>query len=259
MLPSLSRRSWFSHHRSLLNLLTFYFPGSTSSKPDVTYDMGDPVIIPARGTQSATLIFLHGLGDTGHGWSSVFEHEIREDHIKYICPHAPTRPVTLNMGMRMPAWYDMYGLTPDAQEDTDGINESTKIVHSLIDAEIRAGIPSNRIIIGGFSMGGALALYAGITYDKPLAGIIGLSSFLCQRDKIPGNHTVNSAIPIFMGHGAEDVLVPLTFGQMTQAYIKTFDPNITIKVYPGMGHSSCPEELRDVKGFIAKRLPKIGK
>lgn len=219
--------------------------------------MADPVVIPAKGKHTATIIFLHGLGDTGHGWSSVFADEIRHDHIKYICPHARSRSVTLNMGMHMPAWYNLYGLTPDAQEDEDGINESTSILHSMIDAEIRAGIPSERIIIGGFSMGGALALYAGLTYDKPLGGIIGLSSFLIQRTKVPGNHTINKHIPIFMGHGGQDFLVPLTFGQMTEAYIKAFNPNIQIKVYPGMAHSSCSEELEDVKNFIAQRLPPI--
>ncbi|KHN71126.1 Acyl-protein thioesterase 1 [Toxocara canis] len=98
----------------------------------------------------------------------------------------PVIPVSLNMGMRMPAWFDLYGLTPDTQEDEDGINQSTKIIHSMIDEEVRSGTPADRIIVGGFSMGGALALYAGLTYDKPLAGILGLSSFLVQRSKVPG-------------------------------------------------------------------------
>ncbi|VDN83921.1 unnamed protein product [Brugia pahangi] len=180
----------------------------------------------------------------------------------------PTRAVTLNFGMQMPAWYDLYGLTPSAEEDEEGINESTMILHSMIDAEIDSGIPSERIMVGGFSMGGALALYAGLIYDKPLAGIIGLSSFLVQRTKLPGvnrefrrctpffqNHTANKDVQIFMGHGGQDFLVPLSFGEMTEAYIKAFNPNIRMKVYPRMAHSSCPEELVDAKEFIAQRLP----
>uniref|UniRef100_A0A914ZWI3 palmitoyl-protein hydrolase n=1 Tax=Parascaris univalens TaxID=6257 RepID=A0A914ZWI3_PARUN len=88
--------------------------------------------------------------------------------------------------MQMPAWFDLYGFTPDAEEDESGINMSTKMLHSMIDEEVRSGIPSHRIVIGGFSMGGSLALYAGLTYDKPLAGILGLSSFLVQKSKVPG-------------------------------------------------------------------------
>nr|CRZ23568.1 BMA-ATH-1, isoform a [Brugia malayi] len=251
------RTSSFVSNRILLGLFSCCLPGSCNSKAKLRTKMAEPVIIPARGKHTATIIFLHGLGDTGHGWSSVFADEIRHDHIKYICPHAPTRAVTLNFGMQMPAWYDLYGLTPSAEEDEEGINESTMILHSMIDAEIDSGIPSERIMVGGFSMGGALALYAGLIYDKPLAGIIGLSSFLVQRTKLPGNHTANKDVQIFMGHGGQDFLVPLSFGEMTEAYIKAFNPNIRMKVYPRMAHSSCPEELVDTKEFIAQRLPVI--
>ncbi|VDD92676.1 unnamed protein product [Enterobius vermicularis] len=173
----------------------------------------------------------------------MFRDEIRESHIKYICPHAPTRAVTINMGMHMPAWYDLFGLTPDSKEDVDGIEESAKILHSMIDAEIRSGIPSERIVIGGFSMGGALALYAGLTYDKPLGGILGLSSFLIRKDKIPQSCTANRNIPILMGHGDRDFLVPLQFGQLTEKYLKAFNPNVELKVYPQMEHSSCEEVI----------------
>uniref|UniRef100_A0A915Q0X6 Transmembrane 9 superfamily member n=1 Tax=Setaria digitata TaxID=48799 RepID=A0A915Q0X6_9BILA len=261
------RTSSFSN-RILLGLFNCCLPGSCNSRAKLRTEMAEPVVIPPRSKHTASIIFLHGLGDTGHGWSSVFADEIRHDHIKYICPHAPTRAVTLNFGMQMPAWYDLYGLTPNVEEDEEGINESTMIVHSLIDAEIEAGIPSERVMVGGFSMGGALALYSGLIYDKPLAGIIGLSSFLVQRTKLPGgfsaiinltggkflsrwsaqemhvlfqNHTANKNVQIFMGHGGQDCLVPLSFGQMTEAYIKNFNPNINMKVYPRMAHSSCPE------------------
>lgn len=94
--------------------------------------------------------------------------------------------MTLNFGMAMPAWYDIIGLSPDSPEDVAGIQKATDYVHELIEAEIKDGIPPERIALGGFSMGGALAIYAGLTYNKPLAGILGLSSFLLQRDKLPG-------------------------------------------------------------------------
>ncbi|EYC12872.1 hypothetical protein Y032_0045g1132 [Ancylostoma ceylanicum] len=149
-----------------------------------------PVVINAKKNHTSTVIFLHGLGDQGDGWSDVFAHEVRHDNTKYICPSrnhsSASRPVTLNMGMRMPAWFDLYGLDASSREDDEGIAQATRLVHGMIDAEIATGIPSEKIILGGFSMGGALALYAGLTYPHKLGGIVGLSSFLIQRDKLPG-------------------------------------------------------------------------
>uniref|UniRef100_A0A914W765 palmitoyl-protein hydrolase n=1 Tax=Plectus sambesii TaxID=2011161 RepID=A0A914W765_9BILA len=214
-----------------------------------------PVVIPASGQHTATVIFLHGLGDTGHGWSPVFQDMIREPHIKYICPHAQTRAVTLNMGMKMPAWFDIFGLTIQSKEDEKGIEESAVKIREMMDAEVKNGIPSDRIMIGGFSMGGALALYSAFTYDKPLAGVIALSSFLVQRNKLPGNHTANKEVPVFQAHGDADPLCDLTFGQATAQLIKVFNPNLEFKIYNGMGHSACDQEFKDVRAFIAKRLP----
>ncbi|KJH52383.1 putative acyl-protein thioesterase 1 [Dictyocaulus viviparus] len=213
-----------------------------------------PVIINPRKNHISTVIFLHGLGDSGDGWSDVFAHEIRHDNTKYICPSSASRPVTLNMGMRMPAWFDLFGLDANAREDSEGIAQATRLVHGMIDSEVSSGIPSEKIILGGFSMGGALALYAGLTYPYKLGGIIGLSSFLIQRDKLPGNHTANRSTPILLGHGSNDILVPLTFGQLTESLIKAFNPNVRLLVYNGMGHSSCAEELRDVKRFIDEKV-----
>ncbi|KAK6019009.1 acyl-protein thioesterase 1 domain protein, partial [Ostertagia ostertagi] len=134
---------------------------------------------------------LHGLGDSSDGWADVFAHEIRNDDTKYILLTGnmtsldASRTVTLNMGMRTPAWFDLFGLDASACEDSDGIAQATRIVHGMIDAEMATGIPSEKIMLGGFSMGGAVALYAGLTYPHKLAGIVGLSSFLVQRDKLP--------------------------------------------------------------------------
>ncbi|PAV84088.1 hypothetical protein WR25_21186 [Diploscapter pachys] len=213
-----------------------------------------PVVINAKKNHVGTVIFLHGLGDQGHGWADVFHHEIRDDRVKYICPNSASRPVTLNMGMSMPAWYDLYGLDPNAREDEEGIAQASQLVHNMIDQEIAAGIPASKIIVGGFSMGGALAIYAGLTYPQKLGGIIGLSSFFLQRTKFPGNYQTNLQTPIFLGHGANDFLVPLTFGQMSEQLIKKFNPNVQLKIYPGMAHSSCTEELQDVKKFITERI-----
>uniref|UniRef100_A0A914E1K2 palmitoyl-protein hydrolase n=1 Tax=Acrobeloides nanus TaxID=290746 RepID=A0A914E1K2_9BILA len=214
----------------------------------------DPVVVNPSEKHTATLIFFHGLGDQGHGWSDVAKSELKLKYLKGIFPNAANRKVTLNFGMNMPAWYDLYGLSPDVQEDDAGIANATKYVHDLIDAEIKAGIPAKRIVLGGFSMGGALALYAGLTYKEPLGAIVGLSSFLLQRNKLPGDYKANLQTPIFLGHGTNDFLVPFTFGQLTAEAIKQFNPNVELHSYP-MEHSSCPQELRDFKAFLEKHIP----
>lgn len=217
---------------------------------------GSPSIVNPRGEHKGSLIFLHGLGDQGHGWADAFKTEARNDNIKVICPHSADRSVTLNMGMRMPAWYDLYGLSANSQEDEAGIRAASQYVHQLIDAEVAAGIPANRIAVGGFSMGGALAIYAGLTYPQKIGGIVGLSSFFLQRNKFPGNFTANNGTPIFLGHGNADPLVPLQIGQMSEVLIKKFNPHVEMHVYNGMGHSSCGQEMQDVKTFLANQIAK---
>lgn len=243
---------------SLSSRLLCSLGGPPSDEEDSTrmsaVSNGNPSIVSPRGEHKGTLIFLHGLGDQGHGWADAFKTEAKHDNIKFICPHSSERPVTLNMGMRMPAWFDLFGLDPNAQEDEQGINRATQYVHQLIDAEVAAGIPASRIAVGGFSMGGALAIYAGLTYPQKLGGIVGLSSFFLQRTKFPGSFTANNATPIFLGHGTDDFLVPLQFGQMSEQYIKKFNPKVELHTYRGMQHSSCGEEMRDVKTFLSAHI-----
>nr|XP_051688494.1 acyl-protein thioesterase 1 isoform X5 [Oryctolagus cuniculus] len=143
-----------------------------------------PAIVPAARKATAAVIFLHGLGDTGHGWAEAFA-GIRSSHIKYICPHAPVMPVTLNMNMAMPSWFDIIGLSPDSQEDEPGIKQAAENVKALIDQEVKNGIPSNRIILGGFSQGGALSLYTALTTQQKLAGVTALSCWLPLRASFP--------------------------------------------------------------------------
>ncbi|TKR96752.1 hypothetical protein L596_010728 [Steinernema carpocapsae] len=230
-------------------------PSSASEASKMSAVEGNaPVVVPAKDKHIGTVIFFHGLGDQGDGWASMFKDEIRNKAVKYICPNSADRPVTLNFGMSMPAWYDLKGLSPDSEEDDAGIAAATQFVHALVEKEIAAGIPANKIILGGFSMGGALAIYAGLTCKHKLAAIVGLSSFLLQRSKLPGSHTANLQTKVLLGHGTNDFLVPLTFGQMTEKAIKAFNPNVEFKTYQGMQHSSCPQELNDVKAFIEKAL-----
>uniref|UniRef100_A0A3Q2DYL6 Acyl-protein thioesterase 1 n=1 Tax=Cyprinodon variegatus TaxID=28743 RepID=A0A3Q2DYL6_CYPVA len=185
-----------------------------------------PAIVPAVRKATAAVIFLHGLGDTGHGWAEEFA-GIRTPHVKYIFPHAPTMPVSLNMRMSMPSWFDIYSLSPDAEEDEAGIKSASKNIKALIDQEVKNGIPSHRIILGGFSQAAA--------------------------------NSANKDMHVLQCHGEADNLVPFMFGVQTAEKMKSLinPSNITFKSYRGLPHSVRPEELIDVKQFIEKQLPDI--
>ncbi|KAK4828482.1 hypothetical protein QYF61_026707 [Mycteria americana] len=219
-----------------------------------------PAIVPAARKATAAVIFLHGLGDTGHGWSEALA-GIKSPHVKYICPHAPVMPVSLNMNMAMPSWFDIIGLSPDSQEDEVGIKQAAENVKALIDQEVKNGIPSNRIILGGFSQGGALSLYTALTTQQKLAGVVALSCWLPLRASFPQGPIsgVNKEIAVLQCHGDCDPLVPLMFGSLTVEKLKSMinPANVTFRTYSGMMHSSCIEEMMDVKQFIDKHLPPV--
>ncbi|XP_074002620.1 acyl-protein thioesterase 1 isoform X4 [Numenius arquata] len=203
-----------------------------------------PAIVPAARKATAAVIFLHGLGDTGHGWSEALA-GIKSPHVKYICPHA----------------FDIIGLSPDSQEDEAGIKQAAENVKALIDQEVKNGIPSNRIILGGFSQGGALSLYTALTTHQKLAGVVALSCWLPLRASFPQGPIsgVNKEIAVLQCHGDCDPLVPLMFGSLTVEKLKSMinPANVTFRTYSGMMHSSCVEEMTDVKQFIDKHLPPV--
>ncbi|XP_063498888.1 transcription elongation factor A protein 1 isoform X5 [Symphalangus syndactylus] len=175
--------------------------------------------------------------------------------------YRPVRPVTLNMNMAMPSWFDIIGLSPDSQEDESGIKQAAENIKALIDQEVKNGIPSNRIILGGFSQGGALSLYTALTTQQKLAGVTALSCWLPLRASFPQGPIggANRDISILQCHGDCDPLVPLMFGSLTVEKLKTLvnPANVTFKTYEGMMHSSCQQEMMDVKQFIDKLLPPI--
>jgi len=217
--------------------------------------MATPTILPKK-AHTATVIFLHGLGDTGHGWLAGFD-EIKFDYLKVICPNAPNQKVTLNFGMTMPSWFDIKSLDPnEAAEDEEGIKKSAEMVKKLIDDEVKNGIPSNRIVVGGFSQGGAVALHAGLKHQSPLAGIIALSTWMPLHKKIgelPIN--ANKEIPILQGHGDADMVVQYPIGVMTHNLLKSINNKAKFQTYNKMGHSSSPKEMDDVRNFLKEVLP----
>ncbi|XP_076804567.1 acyl-protein thioesterase 1-like isoform X1 [Clavelina lepadiformis] len=209
---------------------------------------------------TASVIFLHGLGDNGAGWYHAFD-GFKRNHVRYIFPNAPAMPVTLNGGFVMPSWYDLKGLDPNVPEDEKGIKSAAEKIRALIKKEQEEhGIPSNKVILGGFSMGGALALYTALTHPEQLGGIVLLSSWLPLHksfDKGEGSHSlVNQRCPILQCHGEADPMVPLQFGQLTQQKLKAgrgpLGLKTEFKTYRGMGHQSCDEEMDEVKQFIEK-------
>ncbi|XP_055320138.1 acyl-protein thioesterase 1 [Sitodiplosis mosellana] len=213
-----------------------------------------PVILQATSKHTASIIFLHGLGDTGHGWAQAMA-QIRPAYMKVICPTAPTMPVTLNAGFEMPSWFDLKTLDMYGPEDEVGIKKATTNIQTMIQSEISAGIPPNRIIIGGFSQGGALALHTGLTSTQALGGIVALSCWLPLHKSFPDARKTADTVPIFQCHGEVDPVVPYKFGQLSHYSLKTFMKNAQFSSYPGLSHSSSQQEMDDIKDFIEKHVP----
>ena len=139
--------------------------------------MAAPIVVSPTSRHTATVIWLHGLGDNGSGWSDVAR-QLNLPWVKFLLPNAPSRPVTINMGASMPAWADIKGLTPDAPEDEEGTMKTQKYIHDLIAEEVKNGIPADRIMVGGFSQGAAMACFAALTHKVRLGGCFVLSGYL---------------------------------------------------------------------------------
>ncbi|KAI1150331.1 phospholipase/Carboxylesterase [Nemania diffusa] len=225
-----------------------------------------PLFFSASAKHTATVIFLHGLGDTGFGWASAAEGWIRRgklDEVKWVLPHAPRMPITAAEGMPMPGWFDIAALNGGIEDirsnqDEPGLMKTRDYVNSLIQAEIDAGIPANRIVVGGFSQGGAMALLTGLTAKVKLAGIVGLSCWLPLDVKFPSlvqESDLNHETPIFMAHGTADGVVPTGLGMLSHEALKRQNFPVSMKLYPGMAHSACQEELDEVEAFLLARLP----
>ncbi|CAF2830600.1 unnamed protein product [Rotaria sp. Silwood2] len=222
-----------------------------------------PAVILATAKQTATVFFLHGLGDAGTSWLEAFNmYRIPKavPHVKFIFPNAPIQRVTLNMGMPMPSWFDIYGLDQNAKEDEPGIAKSSKILNDLVEEEIKLGIPPERIIVGGFSMGGAIAIHAALTSPHTLGGVLALSTWLPLSTTFPkalvsGDHKAN--LPILQCHGDQDSMVQIQWARLTEQGMKAMGfKQYTFKEYRNMEHSSCNQEMEDVSRFIVQNLPK---
>jgi len=222
------------------------------------------LIVPALKKHTATVIMAHGLGDSGAGWMSLAETWRRRgkfEDVKFIFPNAPNIPITVNFGMPMPGWYDITDFSDLKQaHDEAGILRSRTVFSKLIKDEIDAGIPSNRIVLGGFSQGGAMSIFTGTTTPYKLAGVFGLSCYLVLGDKIKDfakeANEANKDTPFFMGHGDADEVVKYGWGQQTAEVLrKELGHKVEFKTYPGLPHSAIPQEIDDLEEFVRKCLP----
>ncbi|KAF9266263.1 Phospholipase/carboxylesterase [Marasmius fiardii PR-910] len=227
--------------------------------------------VPAVRKHTATVIFVHGLGDSGHGWKPVadmFASESSLAHVKWVLPHARHQRVTANFGMTMPSWFDI-GSFADFKtgEDEEGMMKSVGDLTKIIDAEVASGLRPERIIIGGFSQGAALSLLTGLTSkESRLGGVVVLSGWLPLREKFNAAMSTHAtSIPVFWGHGISDPLVRLELADASVNALKSFGftvtngvsetKGLTYNTYSGVEHSTNLKELQDLKEWISKVLP----
>jgi len=245
-----------------LNQPAFGFAFARSMSGSITSrDASGNIFVTPRNEakQSALVIITHGLGDTSEGWlDAAEEFSQRMPHIKFILPNAPVQRVTMNMGMSMPSWYDIVGLDARSAENCKGIEESqAKLEKFLRDEHENIGLPYERMILAGFSQGGALSLYTGLQLPHKIGGILVMSGYLPAKSKVKVTPGLEQT-PILHCHGTADPLVRLESAyQSKEAVIAMGVSNYEIKTYP-MEHSACQEELVDVREFILKILPDDG-
>ncbi len=204
----------------------------------------------------ASVIWLHGLGADGHDFESLVP-ELRlppRPAIRFVFPHAPLRPVTINAGSRMRAWYDIVALDRSAPEDAAGIRESAAGVRALVAREGERGVPPERVVLAGFSQGGAIVLYEGLRHPARLGGLLALSTYLPLANTLADEaHPANAAVPIFMAHGTLDPTVPMALGDGSRRLLVGRGYDVRFRTYP-MGHSLCLEEVQDISAFLQEAL-----
>lgn len=211
-------------------------------------------ILPA-GSATHSVIWLHGLGADGNDFASLQPLLGLDDlPVRWIFPHAPVMPVTINGGMRMPAWYDILGLDLDRREDERGVIASHDAVAGLIARERDLGVPPRNVVVAGFSQGGAIALHLGLRYPERLAGILALSTYMVRRESLADEaHAANRETPIFQAHGSFDPMVPIGRGEAARDQLEALGHEVEWHSY-AMQHQVCPEEVADIASWLRERL-----
>lgn len=216
----------------------------------------ETVTVETGPSPTFTIIWMHGLGADGHDFEPLVPELVDKSlpALRFIFPHAPVRPVTVNNGYAMRAWYDIIGIDRRSAEDFAGISASAAGITALIRQENERGIATSRIALAGFSQGGAMALHTGTRHPEALAGIIGLSCYLPLADRLGADRSAeNQATPIFMAHGAQDPVVPYPLGDESRQLLVAAGYAVDWHSYP-MPHSLCEPEVRDLRGWLARHL-----
>jgi phospholipase/carboxylesterase len=207
----------------------------------------------------AAIIWLHGLGADGHDFEPIVPELVPRAARawRFVFPNAPVRPVTINNGMRMRAWYDIVGLDRRAAEDVAGFQDADTKIRELIAREVARGIPAGRIVLAGFSQGGAVSLYTAPRLAEKLAGVMALSCYLPRESVLDAERkTANDATPIFMAHGQQDGVVPMMLGVRSRDALLARGYKVQWHEYP-MAHAVCAQEVADIRQFLFQVLPQI--
>lgn len=202
---------------------------------------------------SGSVIWLHGLGADGHDFEPIVPELTLPQSLplRFVFPHAPVRPVTVNGGMAMRAWYDIVSLDAAGRADEKGIRESSTILDALIEREVERGIAEDRIVIAGFSQGGAIVLQHALQTERRLAGLMALSTYLALPDTIGAQAARNAALPVFMAHGTMDPMVPYAGGVRSRDRLEAIGFTVEWHEYP-MAHAVCPQEIADIRSWLIR-------
>lgn len=206
---------------------------------------------------NAAVIWLHGLGADGHDFEPIVPELVPRGtkNWRFVFPNAPIRPVTINGGMPMRAWYDIMGLDRKVAEDASGFKDTDRAIRELIAREVARGIPTKRIVLAGFSQGGAVSLYTVPRLGETLAGVIALSCYLPRETTFAAERTpANDSTPIFMAHGQADPMIPIMLGLKSRDFLLKAGYPVEWHDYP-MAHSVCPAEIADIRNFLSRVLP----
>jgi phospholipase/carboxylesterase len=219
--------------------------------------MLDAIEVETAAKPTAAVIWLHGLGADGHDFEPIVPEIVRrsERAWRFVFPHAPVRPVTINGGMSMRAWYDLKGLDRRAAEDEAGFRDTDVQIRQLIIRENDRGIPTSRIVLAGFSQGGAVSLYTAPRFPEKLAGVMALSGYLPRESSFKAEReAANDATPIFMAHGQGDTVLPMQLGVQSRDFLKSQGYAVEWHDYP-MPHAVCAPEIADIRHFLLRVLP----
>ena len=207
-------------------------------------------VSPAENPQGS-IIWLHGLGADGHDFEAIVP-ELRLPEnlpLRFVFPHAPVRPVTINGGVAMRAWYDIVSLDRSGPQDAEGIRASADALVALIERERERGVPYERIVVAGFSQGGAIAHHTAIRFPHRLAGLMALSSWLPLADTVDGEVAQPRDLPVFVAHGTFDPMLPVELGKEASQVLRGLGYSVEWREYP-MQHAVCAEEIADIRAWL---------